>query len=80
MVMLRYCSEICTFDHCLQDPSVLFSSSPGQSPGRAMYNPWWRRWQNVKVFTLKFFMRRARRCQASYPVPVTGLAVDMPNL
>ena len=30
---------------------------------------------SVKVFTLKFFMWWARRCQASYPVPVTGLVL-----
>ena len=50
-----------------------------------LYYPWhrhwlWRwlrrrRWQNVKVFTFKFFMWWARHCQASYPVPVTDLVI-----
>ena len=55
---------------------VSFFSSPGQSPGRAIVLP-----QGsasaaaalAKSLTLKIFIRWARRCQASYPVPVTGL-------
>ena len=56
-------------------------SSPGRSPGRAIVLPpasaltasptlakcW--------SFTINFFMWWARRCQASYPVPVTGLVL-----
>ena len=33
----------------------------------------------MSVFTLKFFMRFARRCQASYPVPVAGLVLAANN-
>ena len=55
-------------------------SSPGRSPGRAIVLPpasalasAAAALANVKVFTFKFFMWWARRCQASCPVPVTGL-------
>ena len=52
-------------------------SSLGRSPGRAIILPpalaAASEQQNVEVFTLKFFMGWARCCQASYPVPVTGL-------
>ena len=55
----------------------LFFSSPGRSLGRAIVLPpasvWAAAAALAKSLTLKFFMRWARRCQASYPVPVTGL-------
>ena len=62
-------------------------SSPGRSPGRAIVLPpalasalasasasaAAAASALAKSLTLKFFMCWARRCQASYPVPVTGL-------
>ena len=54
-------------------------SSPGRSPGRAIVLPAVSTLASALAsalansLTLKFFMRWARRCQASYPVPVTGL-------
>ena len=57
--------------------SESFFSSPGRSPGRAIVLPLALALAAAsalaKSLTLKFFMWWARRCQASYPVPVTGL-------
>ena len=54
-----------------------FITSPRRSPGRAIVLPPASALASVsalaKSLTLKFFMRWARRCQASYPVPVIGL-------
>ena len=56
-------------------------SSPGRSPARAIVLPLVLALAPAaasalaKSLTLKFFMWWARRCQASYPVPVTGLVV-----
>ena len=66
----------CTFNH-----KFIFSS-PGRSPGRAIVLPRASAWALAKSLTLKFFMRWARHCQVSYPVPVTGLVyitVGNPN-
>ena len=62
-------------------------SSPGQSPGRAIVLPPASALALAsasaaasalaKSLTFKFFMRWARRCQASYPVPVTDLVYVM---
>ena len=56
-----------------------FISSPGRSPGRAIVLPPGLASAAAgastlaKSLTLKLFMWWARCCQASYPVPVTGL-------
>ena len=57
------------------------SSSPGQSPGRAIVLPPALASALAAVlakclsFYVKVFYVWARRCQASYPVPVTGLVL-----
>ena len=64
------------------DLNSLIFSSPGWSPGRAIVLP-----PGIGVGVsvgigggvskmLKFFMCWARHCQASYPVPVTGLVLS----
>ena len=57
--------------------NTLIFSSPGRSPGRAIVLPPASALALAaalaKSLTLKFFMWWARRCQANYPVPVTGL-------
>ena len=55
--------------------SVSFLARMDEVQEELLYYPrhWRRHKQKVKVFRFKFFMWWARRCQASYPVPVTGL-------
>ena len=57
--------------------SMIIFSSPGQSPGRAIVLPLALALASAlaKSLMLSFFMWWARRCQASYPVPVTGLVL-----
>ena len=54
-------------------------SSPGQSPASALALASASAAASAlaKSLTFKFFMRWARRCQASYPVPVTDLVYVM---
>ena len=57
------------------DPTEAFLPHLDEVQEELLYYPCRRRWQrrryqNVKVFTLKFFMWWARRCQGNYPVPV----------
>ena len=62
---------------------MIIFSSPGRSPGRAIVLPpasasalaAASASALAKSLKLKFFMGWARRCQASYPVPVTGLVL-----
>ena len=57
-VLLTYILLICNLCPKLYQSLCLKSifSSPGQSPGRVIVLCWRRLLQNVKVFTLKFFM------------------------
>ena len=52
---------------------MIIFSSLGRSPGRAIVLP--PASALAKSLMLKFFMWWARRCQASYPVAVTGLVL-----
>ena len=55
--------------------------SPGRNPGRAILLPPVSALAAAALAkSLKFFMWWARRCQASYPVPVTGLVCILPHL
>ena len=61
---------------------VVIFSSPGRSPGRAIVLPPASTLAlaaaALAISLLKFVMRWARRYQASYPVPVTGLVLYSP--
>ena len=63
----------------------MYFSSPGRNPGRAIVLPLASVEASVlakcKSFYVKVFyvMGKLRRCQVSYPVPMTGLVKCGPN-
>ena len=86
-ISLKLCTYIISilkmFIWYFADDTIIFHkvsifSSPGRSPGRAIVLPTVSALALAKCLAFKFFMWWARRCQASYPVPVIGL-VDIDN-